>query len=77
MNETPHAPTDQSGHVIERTDEGLQCFFSEKIGRDFGSPTGGWTQDRKEATVMTITKAESLLTHGLQHVAPYCKVVPQ
>lgn len=73
--ETTHAHTDQIGHVIARVDEGQPVYFSEKIGRDFGQPSGGWTTDKDKATVMTKAEAEGRLEKGLAPLAPFCKVV--
>lgn len=76
MNDTQApANTAQSGRIIEDTASPQPQFFSEKIGRDFGSPTGGWTVHRDQATVMDEAKATALLAGALATVAPYCRVV--
>lgn len=69
------AHNDQPGHIIERSGDALPVYFSEKIGRDFGSPNGGWTGERDQATAYTEEQAHALLVGALQHVAPNCKVV--
>ena len=73
--ETTHAHNDQPGHVIERVDEGQPVYFSEKIGRDYAQPNGGWTTDKSVATVMTEAEANDRLEKGLAPRAPFCKVV--
>lgn len=75
MSDEAYAPNDQPGHIIERFDNGLPTYFSEKIGRDFGQPAGGWASERDQATLFTETEAEHLLEHGLSNMAPFCKVV--
>lgn len=73
---SPQAHNDQLGHVIERTDEVPPMYFSLKVGRDHAQPSGGWTQDRSQATIMTKEQAEIRLDGGLSSFAPFCKVVP-
>lgn len=74
----PNARNDQPGHIIERSGDAVPSYFSRKIGRDFGQPNGGWTSERDKATVFeSENEAQELLDHGLAHVAPFCKVVPQ
>lgn len=63
--------------LIERIDGAAPSYLSEKIGRDFGSPLGGWTADRASATPYSSEKAEQLLAGPLAHIAPHCKVEPQ
>lgn len=76
MNDTQApANTAQSGRIIEDTNSPQPQFFSEKIGRDFGSPVGGWTIHRDQATVMNEARANALLEGALHTVAPYCRVV--
>lgn len=72
-NSTGH--TAQSGRIIEDTNSPQPQFFSEKLGRDYGSPLGGWTIHREQATVMDEAKANALLGGALATVAPYCRVV--
>jgi hypothetical protein len=68
--------TAQSGRVIiERADSARPMYFSQKIGRDYASPAGGWTEHQNEATVMDRAKAEKMLEGALMLSAPYCKVV--
>lgn len=73
---SPQAHNEQPGHVIERLDEVPALFFSVKVGRDFAQPSGGWTSDRSQATVMTEAEAKTRLDAGLASHAPFCKVVP-
>lgn len=61
--------------LIERDGDALPSFLSEKIGRDFGSPFGGWTNDPEQATHYTESRAREILLGPLSHVAPFCKVV--
>lgn len=73
---TQAAHNDQPGHVIERMGDPMPSFLSEKIGRDYGAPYAGWTNDIGKATVYeTQEAAEKLLAGPLAHVAPFCKVV--
>lgn len=70
------AQATNGGHVIERSGDALPSYLSEKIGRDFGTPYGGWTDDKDQATVYdTPEKAQSLIDGTLGHVAPFCRVV--
>lgn len=75
MDNASTGHTAQSGRIIEDTNSPQPQFFSEKIGRDYGSPTGGWTEHRDQATVMDEAKANALLAGALANVAPYCRVV--
>jgi hypothetical protein len=75
MNTEDNALTAQPAHVIQRTDTPSPIYFSEKIGRDFGQPSGGWTDDVKLATQMTQEQADHRLETGLASMAPHCKVV--
>jgi hypothetical protein len=69
-------PEASCGHVIEMTGSAQPQYLSEKIGRNFGSPYGGWTPDINEATVYeTAAEAEALFDKALVGVAPFCKVV--
>ncbi len=75
---SPQAHNDQPvGHVIERTDEVPPMFFRLKVGRDHAQPSGGWTSDRSQATIMTTHQAELRLETALASYAPFCKVVPK
>ena len=67
--------TDQSGRIIEMMNSAQPMFFSEKVGRDNGSPAGGWSKDRDDATVMDESQATRLLETSLLSVAPFCQVV--
>ncbi|MGH7195006.1 MAG: hypothetical protein ACREJM_15950 [Candidatus Saccharimonadales bacterium] len=75
MSDTTDAPNVQPGHVIERSGDALPSYFSAKIGRDFGSPMGGWTGDINAASVLTEEAANAMLDGPLGSVAPFCKVV--
>jgi hypothetical protein len=77
MSDTTHAHNDQPGHIIERLENGQPTYFSLKVGRDFGQPSGGWTMERSQATVLTEAEARHRLEHGLSNLAPFCKVVTQ
>ena len=66
--------TDTSGRIIESLSGPQPQYFSEKIGRDYGSPSGGWTPDRTQATVMTQEKAQHLLEGAL---APFAHMTLQ
>jgi hypothetical protein len=70
------AELDPALHIIKRTDGGLPLFFSLKIGMDYGSPSGGWTDDASVATQMTKYEANKRLETSLQSLAPFCKVEP-
>jgi hypothetical protein len=62
--------------LIERTDEVPPMFFSLKVGRDYASPSGGWTSDRLAATVFnTADTANAFIERQLAPQAPFCKVV--
>lgn len=63
------------GFVIERSDSAPPSYFSAQLGRDFGSPSGGWTSDRAQATNLCRTEADELLETSLLSMAPFCKVV--
>lgn len=76
MDQQAQAHNEQPGHVIERTDSPQPLYFSEKIGRDFAQPNGGWTGERDKATVMAAEVAEERLRTSLAQLAPSCKVVP-
>jgi hypothetical protein len=65
------------GHIIERSGDAQPTYLSEKIGRDFGSPYGGWTTDREQATVYELADAMELMERPLANIAPFCKVVPK
>ncbi len=71
------APTLSQGHIIERSGDAQPSYLSEKIGRDFAAPFGGWTTERDKATVYMPEAAEAVLAGPLAHVAPFCKVVPK
>jgi tetrahydromethanopterin S-methyltransferase subunit G len=62
-------------HVIEMTGSAQTQYLSEKIGRDFGSPYGGWTTDIEKATLYTKAEGDTLLECVMHGVAPFCKVV--
>lgn len=62
--------------IIERIDGAQALFFSRKVGRDFGQPTGGWSTDRSVATRMPPGEADDLLEGVLAPMATSCKVVP-
>lgn len=74
---TQDAHNDQLGHIIERSGDAQPTYLSEKIGRDFGSPYGGWTTDREQATVYVMQDALELMERPLANMAPFCKVVPK
>lgn len=75
MDEASTGHTVQNGRIIELTNAAQPMFFSEKVGRDYGSPAGGWTEHRSEATRMPEQRAQHLLDGALANVAPYCRVV--
>lgn len=69
-------PEANAGHVIEMTGGAQSQYLSEQIGRNFGSPYGGWTTDIEQATVYaTAEEAEALFENALSGLAPFCKVV--
>lgn len=72
----PGATSQESRVILMDTTESRPTFFSRKIGRNFASPTGGWTTDRKDATAMTQGEADALMAGALQHSAPAIKVMP-
>ena len=65
----------QPGHIIKRTDAVPTLYFSESVGRDFGQPAGGWSEDKARATILTEDAAEHLLATTLVNQAPFCVVV--
>lgn len=67
--------TVQNGRIIEMLSSAQPMYFSEKLGRDFGQPTGGWTAERDQATVMTEQKATQLVEGPLALSGQFCKVV--
>jgi hypothetical protein len=67
--------TVQNRRIIELTNSARPMFYSDKLGRDWGSPSGGWVEEREKATVMEEYKAQDLLYTALVHVAPFCRVV--
>lgn len=69
-------PEADRGYVIEMTGSAQTQYLSEKIGRDFGSPYGGWTTDIEKATVYAKhADAQVLFDTAMIGVAPFCKVV--
>lgn len=62
--------------LIERDDDGLKYYLSEKIGRDFGSPGSGWS-NKEDATKYDSKEAatEALGTVVPMMLRPFCKVV--
>lgn len=72
----PEAQATNGGHIIERSGDARTSYLSEKIGRDFGAPFGGWTPERDEATTYErAEQAQAVIDGPLGHVAPFCKVV--
>jgi hypothetical protein len=69
------ALNDQPGHVIERMDSVPKLYYSAEVGRSLASPTGGWSQEFEQASLMTEAAANHLLDTVLIHQAPSCKVV--
>ena len=65
----------QPGRIIEAINMAQPSYFSEKIGRDFGSPMGGWSPEREDATVMTEARAQQLLDGPLATFAANARVV--
>ena len=66
------------GYLIERSGDVLPAYLSEKVGRDYGSPFGGWVNEKERATVYeTVDFAQSLIDGPLNHVGPHCRVVPR
>lgn len=61
--------------LIELTNSMQPMFYSQKVGRDYGSPSGGWTAERDQATRMEEADAEALLEGAQAMVAPFCRVV--
>ena len=72
---TGTGPTAQSGRIIELTNSVRPMYWCSQIGRDFGSPAGGWTEERAKATVLEQDVAEEMLRTSLLMLAPYCLVV--
>jgi hypothetical protein len=71
------AHTDQTGHVIERTDEGLPCYFSAIAGRDAGAGGAGWIAERDKALRFARPiDAKHFYDTYLIALAPYCRAVP-
>lgn len=75
MEQKEQAHNAQPGHVIERTDSAQPMYFSEKIARDFGAGTAGWSADRADATVMSVAEADERLNGPLSTIAQSCRVV--
>jgi hypothetical protein len=71
----PEAQHAHVEHIIERSGDVMPSYLSEKIGRDYGAPYGGWTNERELATVYTESRANEILRGPLSHVAVFCKVV--
>lgn len=67
--------TAQSDRIIELTNSAQPMWFSEKLGRDYGQPGGGWTPHQHEATRLTQEAADRILSTSQLMVAPFCKVV--
>lgn len=67
--------SDTASHLIECFGDSPCTYFSEKIGLDYGSPAGGWTRERDQATAMTASAAQVLLDGPLASMAPFCQVV--
>lgn len=71
----PRAPTAiLSGFVIERPGPPA-VYFSERLGRDVGSPYGGWVRELRDASLFdTEIEAGRYLERQLQYQAPDCRV---
>jgi hypothetical protein len=66
------------GHLIERSGDALPAYLSVKVGRDYGSPYGGWVTEKDRATVYDTTEeAQRIIDGPLTHIAPFCRVVPK
>lgn len=61
--------------LIERIDS-AGLFFSEKLGRDWGNPAGGWSPDRAQATRFATHEDANDRVNLLGHMAPQVRVVP-
>lgn len=72
----PGATPQESRVILMNAAEARPLFFSKKIGRNFASPMGGWTMDRRDATAMPAAEADQLLAGALQHEAPSIQKVP-
>ena len=63
------------GYVVQMIDAGMPAWFSCKVGRDFGSPGGGWSQDPSEALKFhSEHDAKEFIITFLRHQAPFCDV---
>lgn len=64
-------------YVIERTDDGMPVYFSLKVARDYGSPTGGWSNSMKHALQFgREVDVEAFAKAFLKDMAPWCNAVP-
>lgn len=61
MTEATPGADDTADRIIERTDHAPPVYFSRQVGRDIGSPVGGWTPERAKATRLTKAEAKALL----------------
>lgn len=63
--------------VIERTDDGAPVYFSLKVARDYGSPTGGWSNSIKQALQFGRPEdVDAFAKAFIKELAPWCNAVP-
>ena len=63
-------------YAIKRNDVAGDLYFTFKVGRDFGSPLGGWTTEAQKALQFAREHdAQSMLDVVLPYNAPFCDVV--
>lgn len=78
MHVSPESPTltDQNGWIVEKVVDGLPSYFSPRVGRNLGNPSGGWSSDPAEALRFAREQDVSeFLATFVQHEAPFCKPV--
>ena len=60
---------------ISRMEGPSKLWFSQKLGRDYGCPTGGWSPDLADASKFNDESAAAdYMKKMLPHDEPFCKV---
>jgi len=61
--------------LLTRNDDGFPTFYSCKVGRELGSPVGGWSDDKKKALRFSRAEdAQDFMEMYLPHSAAYASV---
>lgn len=64
-------------YVLERTDDGLPVFFSLKVAKDYASPGGGWSRQKRDALRFAReSDAVQFAKTYIKDLAPWCDAVP-